>query len=131
MTNRRDARMPHICLQGGKTVKTLLALIFCVHLGLAGCAMRGGGSANHRGERLATERGRLIELTDPVAQTRSRVVISDILLSFAADAARDDDNEAFRRLLVEYGQTIQIARDTIVYSMRNEDKQSRGYTDFE
>jgi phytoene dehydrogenase-like protein len=123
--------MPRIlCLQGGETVKTV-ALIVCLHLGLSGCAMRGLGSANQRGERLAMERGRLSELTDPVAQTKSHVIISDILLSFAADAARDQDHEAFRRLLVEYGRAIETARETIVHSVRKEDRRPQGYTDLE
>jgi hypothetical protein len=124
--------MPRIlCLQGGETVKTVVALIVCLHLGLSGCAMRGLGSANQRGERLAMERGRLSELTDPVAQTKSHVIISDILLSFAADAVRDQDHEAFRRLLVEYGRAIETARDTIVHSVRKEDRRPQGYTDLE
>jgi AAA lid domain len=130
--HRSGARMPRIlCLQGGETVKTVVALIVCLHLGLSGCAMRGLGSANQRGERLAMERGRLSELTDPVAQTKSHVIISDILLSFAADAARDQDHEAFRRLLVEYGRAIETARDTIVHSVRKEDRRPQGYTDLE
>jgi len=88
-------------------------------------------SANQRGEQLAIERGRLTELTDPVARMKSHVIISDVLLSFAADAAHDQDHEAFRRLLVEYGRAIESARDTILNFQRNEDKRPRGYTDLE
>ena len=63
--------------------------MFCLQLCMVGCAIRGGGgsSANQRADRLAIETGKLSETTDPVAQTKSYIVIADILLSFAADAA--------------------------------------------
>jgi len=113
-------------------MKTLVALIFCFHLGLFGCASRSRGtSANQRGERLATERGRLSELSDPVARTKSYITISDILLSFAADAARDQDHDAFQSLLVEYGRAIESARDSILNVSRKEDQRPQGSKDLE
>jgi hypothetical protein len=86
-------------------------------------------SGSQRGERLAIERGRLSELTDPVARTKSYVVIADILLTFAADAVRDQDYEAFRGLLVEYRRTIGMARDMIITAESS--RKPKGYTDFE
>jgi hypothetical protein len=117
----------------GGTLRKLLAVMFCLQLGVAGCAMRGGGgaSANRRGERLAIERGRLSELTDPIARTKSYIVISDLLLSFAADAAREQAHDDFRDLLLEYGRTIKTARETIVNSERRPGRQPEGYTDLE
>ena len=114
----------------GGTLRKLLAVMFCLQLGVAGCAMRGGrASANQRGERLAIERGRLSELADPVARTKSYIVISDLLLSFAADAAREQAYDF--RVLLEYGRTIRTARETIVNSERRLDRLPQGYTDLE
>jgi hypothetical protein len=94
--------------------------------------MRGiGSSANRRGERLAIERGKLSETTDPVARTKSYIVVSDLLLSFAADAAREKAPDDFRDLLIEYGRTIRTARETIVNSERKPNGQPQGYRDLE
>ena len=42
----------------GGTLRKLLAVMFCLQLGVAGCAMRGGrASANQRGERCACANG--------------------------------------------------------------------------
>ena len=110
----------------------MIVLILCLALGLSGCAIKGSGiSRNHRGERLAIERGRLTELTDSTARTKSYIVISDILLSFAADAGRDRDHEGFRGLLIEYSRAIESARDTMVSSERSAHRKSRGDPDLE
>src|SRR5437667_10000429 len=106
--------------------------MFCVQVCQAGCAMRsGGGSSANRGERLAIERGRLSETNDPVARTKSYIVISDLLLSFAADAAREQAHDDFRNLLNKYGRTIRTARETIVNSERRPDRRHQGYTGLE
>jgi hypothetical protein len=94
--------------------------------------MRGiGSSANRRGERLAIERGKLSETTDPVAKTKSYIVISDLLLSFAADAAREKASDDFRDLLIEYDRTIKTARETIANSKPKVNGQPQGYRDLE
>jgi hypothetical protein len=72
---------------------------------------------------------KLSETTDPVAQTKSYIVIADILLSFAADAAREQALGDFRNLLTEYDRTIRTARDTIVNSEPPAARQ--GFADFE
>ncbi len=129
----RTSRHGTLATEEGGTLRNLIVLMFCLQLGVAGCAMRGGGraSANQRGERLAIERGRLSELADPVARTKSYIVISDLLLSFAADAAREQAHDDFRGLLMEYGRTIRTARETIVNSERRPDREPQGYTDLE
>ena len=122
----------HFVSTEGKILRKLIALMFCVQVCQAGCAMRsGGGSSANRGERLAIERGKLSETTDPVARTKSYIVISDLLLSFAADAAREQAHDDFRNLLNEYGRTIRTARETIVNSERRPDRRHQGYTDLE
>ena len=93
--------------------------------------MKGRRSATARGERLAIEKGKLSETTDPVARTKSYVVISDLLLSFAADAARDQAPDDFRGLLDEYIRTIRAARETIVNAERPTDKRHQGCTELE
>lgn len=100
--------------------------MFCLQLFLAGCAIRGLGNSgsNQRGERLAIEKGKLTETTDPAAQTKSYIVIADILLSFAAEAASEKDVDDFRSLLIEYGRTIRTARETIINSERPAARQS-------
>src|SRR5262245_59085515 len=88
----------------GKQVKKFCVLVFGLQLCLSGCAMRVGRGSNGtaRAERLAMEKGKLAELTDPVARAKTYVVIADILLSFAGDSARVEDHDSFRALLDEY-----------------------------
>jgi hypothetical protein len=119
-------------LHGGRTLRKLIALIFILQVVLSGCALRGhgGSSANQRAERLAIEKGKLSQTTDPVAETQSYIVISDILLSFAADAAADKAYEDFRELLSQFGQTIRTARETIVNSEIVPSRGTRIYSEF-
>ena len=124
---------PHfVSTEGGILVK-LLALMLSLQLCLAGCAMRGlgGSSANQRGERLAIERGKLSETTNPIARTKSYIVISDLLLSFASDAVREQAHDDVVNLLNEYVRTIRTARETIVNSERPPARQPQGYTELE
>ena len=109
------------------------ALALCLLLGLTGCAMKGarGSKASERGERLAVERGRLTETTDAAARTRSYIVISDLLLSFAADAAKDQAMDELRALLTEYGRTIQNAREAIAHVERPAGREPQVYNDLD
>jgi len=109
------------------------ALALCLLLGLTGCAIKGarGSKASERGERLAIERGRLSETTDAAARTRSYIVISDLLLSFAADAAKDEAMDELRALLTEYGRTIQNARETIAHVERPAGREPQVYNDLD
>jgi hypothetical protein len=59
---------------------------------ISGCGVRLGRMTDlQKDKRLATERGRFQELTNPVDKTRSQIIISEILLDFATSAARDND----------------------------------------
>ena len=116
-----------------KTVKTSVLAILLLQLALAGCAIRGvgGSNANQRGERLAMERGKLGETKDPVARTKSYLLIADLLLSFAADAARDQAHDDVRNLLSQYVQTVQTARETLVNSEVPPAPRPQSYPDLE
>jgi hypothetical protein len=97
-----------------------------------GCAARlGHKSESLIGERLAVERGRLSELQDPIERTRSYITISDLLLDFVADAARDHDAESLMPLVNQYVSTIRSARDTIVNSDRQAIQKAVAYKDLE
>jgi hypothetical protein len=119
-----------VSTEGGILAK-LLALMLSLQLCLAGCAIRGVGGANQRGERLAIERGKLSETTNPIARTKSYIVISDLLLSFASDAVREQAHDDVVNLLNEYVRTIRTAQETIVNSERPPARQPLGYTELE
>jgi hypothetical protein len=87
--------------------------------------------AAKRAELLATERGRLSELTDPVERTKAYILISDILVSFAADAVKDGTIEELSILMDQYVGAIQSARDTMVTSRRDPERRPQGYRDLE
>jgi hypothetical protein len=66
-------------------VRKLLALMLCIQVCLAGCALRSGGrsSANQRGERLALE--------PPLAYYRAevaRTLVSELVKRFMAGNSR-------------------------------------------
>jgi hypothetical protein len=84
-----------------------------------------------RSELLATEQGRLLELTDPVSRTKSYITISEVLLSFASDAARDGLTPAVNRRLEQYVSAVQNARDTLVMSDRDARRHPAGFRDLE
>src|SRR5262249_12411847 len=69
--------------------------------------------------------------TDPVARTKSYIVISDLLLTFVADSAQAQDRDALRALLSEYGRTIEMARDTALNLEPGPARKPRGYADLE
>ena len=110
----------------------LLALVSAAFA--SGCGRRNVSSSstpNLRGERLAIEKGRLSELKDPIARTKSYILIADLVLTFVADAAKDKDHDFFRGLLAEYGRTIKTAKETVMNSEPGRDRRPRGYTDLE
>ena len=112
-------------------MRKMLPSIVCLLVLIAGCAPRLGRKASQRSERLAVERGNLVDLTDPVPRTRSYITISEILLSFVADAAREQDSENLSVLLDQYLTAIRAARDTMVESGRDAKRQPEGYRDLE
>jgi len=97
-----------------------------------GCALRFGRMApTQRGERLAIERGRLTELTDPVDRTRSYIRISKLLLSFASDAVHERDLDDMNALMDQLIATMKAARDTMVTSDIDAKRHPEGYKDLE
>jgi hypothetical protein len=88
-------------------------------------------TARQRSERLARERGRLSELTDPVALTKSYITISTILLTFTSEAVREGDTGVVRTLIDQYIAAVQRARDTMVMSNRDAERRPGGYKELE
>jgi len=88
-------------------------------------------TAQQRSERLASERGRLPQLTDPVAQTKSYIKISQLLVTFAADAIRNGQAGQMTDLMEQYSAAVQNARDAIVASLRDAERRPAGYKDLE
>ena len=109
----------------------LFALAVCASSFLSGCLTPriGSGVDRERSERLATERGKLPDLTDPVSITRSQIVISSILLDFIADSVRDVDNEALDAILPQYRTAIRAARNAMVNSDIDPIRTPSGYRD--
>jgi hypothetical protein len=105
----------------------LIAVLF-----IAGCGVRlSRMNDQQKAERLAAERGRVQELTNPVAKTRSHILISEILLDFAGSAIREDNVEGIRTLLDQYVTTITAARDVMMDSDRDAERNPAGYKDLE
>jgi hypothetical protein len=99
---------------------------------ICGCGVRLGRMNNQqKAERLALERGRFQELTNPVDKTKSQIIISNILLDFVSSAARDGDFEGMRALLDQYGTAITAARDVMWESDRDALRNPAGYKDLE
>jgi hypothetical protein len=97
-----------------------------------GCAAKiAEMSAKQRSERLATERGRVSDLTDPVAKTKSYIAISEILLSFAFDSIREGATGDVKNLMDQYINAVESARDTMLMSTRNPERNPAGFKDLE
>jgi hypothetical protein len=111
----------------------VIGFILVLQLVTGGCAVSGlgGSNPNRRGERLAVERGKLAETSNPLARMKSYIVIADLLLSFAADAAREQANDDLGNLLTQYTATVSTARDTVVDSEHQPDRHPQGYKDLE
>lgn len=88
-------------------------------------------SAKQRSERLATARGSLSDLTDPVERTKSYITISEILLSFASDAISEGAKGDLKPLMEQYIMAIEEARDAMVDSKRDAERRPAGYKELE
>jgi hypothetical protein len=107
-------------------------ILACSLLLIGGCGVRLGRMNNQqKAERLASERGRFQELTNPVDKTKSQIIISNILVDFVGSAARDGDFEGMRALLDQYGTAITTARDVMWESDRDALRNPAGYKDLE
>jgi hypothetical protein len=112
-------------------MKKLVLIVFCLLLN-CGCGARiAEMTAKQRSERLATERGRIADLADPVAKTKSYITISDILLSFALDAIREGSTGDVKNLMDQYVNAVETARDTMIMSTRNPERSPGGFKDLE
>ncbi|MBI4471976.1 MAG: hypothetical protein HY646_04865 [Acidobacteria bacterium] len=107
-------------------------LVLVIHFLISGCAAPiSKMSAAARAELLATEQGRVMELTDPVEKTKSYIVMAEVLLSFAAKSLQGDEIEDMDVLMRRYIETIRSARKTIVESRREARRSPAGYNDLE
>ena len=88
-------------------------------------------SVSDQAELLAEERGRLLELTDPVERTRSYITVSGILLDFAASFAHDGNTDGMKALLSQYDTAIQEAADSLIKSERDAEQNPEGFKDLE
>jgi hypothetical protein len=112
-------------------MKMALPLFFCMIFAW-GCAARlADMSSEQRAERLATERGRLADLLDPVERTKSYITISEILLSFASEALRDGAVADMKTLVGQYITAVESARDAMVDSNRDAERRPGGYKELE
>jgi hypothetical protein len=109
-----------------------LLWIFVLLSLITGCGLRLSKlTATQRGERLAIERGRLSDMTNPVGRTKSYITISHLLLSFASDALREQNTNDLSGLMDQYITTIRSARDTMILSDRDAERRPDGYKDLE
>jgi hypothetical protein len=109
----------------------LLTLTLSVCLFSWSCVPSRVGVDRERSERLATERGKLIDLTDPMSITRSQIGISRILLDFISDSVRDRDVEALNAILPQYRAAIRGARNAMVSSDIDPIRRPSGYRELE
>jgi len=99
---------------------------------LTGCALRLGRMTDEqKAERLAVERGRLTEFTNPIDKTKSYITISEILLDFTGDAAKAGDLDGMKTLLEQYVGTIEAAGNTLSQTDRNAERRPAGFKDLE
>jgi hypothetical protein len=84
-----------------------------------------------RSELLATEQGRLSELTDPVSRTKSYIIISEVFLSFASDSLNGGTPAEANRRLEQYVSAVRNARDTLVMSDRDARRYPNGFKQLE
>lgn len=107
-------------------------LVLCAALLFSACSVRRHVLHNsEEAELLAEERGRLLQLTDPVQKTKSYITISSILLDFATSLASDGNMDGMKTLLVQYQTTIQDASDTMINSDRDARTNPAGFRDLD
>jgi hypothetical protein len=113
-------------------IVSLVGLALILEAFIPGCALHSAKlTDNRKAERLAIEKGKLSELTDPVDITRTQITISEILLDFAASALDEHQLDGMNRRLTQYSAAIQSARDAMVGSGRNPRQSPAGYKDLE
>lgn len=111
----------------------MLPLVFVLTL-LSACAGRPNVFRESRDERLLRldeEQATLARATDPVDRTRIQIRISDLMVSFMGDAARDGDVDRIEIRMADYRNAILDARDTMLSSGRDAGRDAAGYRDLE
>jgi hypothetical protein len=109
-------------------------LVILVLISVSSCTIRIASlqaQLDRRLERLQKERDKLNRITDPVDRTKTNIAISEILLSFAGDAARSGEPEALEKRLNEYVDAIQDAHQSMVKTGRDAHKKPKGFKDLE
>ena len=108
------------------------SLIVLLTLVMCGCGPRLARMTDaQKSELLATERGRLLDLTDPVDKTKAHIMISEIILDFAGTAVRNQQVDEMRTLFPQYVAAITSARDVLLDSSRDPQRNPDGYRDLE
>jgi hypothetical protein len=82
-------------------------------------------------DQLEAEKKQLTHLKNPVEKTKSYIRLSDLLLTLAAGAVHDADNQKLSSLLNEYATAIKAAHETMTASGRNPDRSAAAYTGLE
>jgi hypothetical protein len=88
-------------------------------------------SDNEKAERLAIEKGKLIESKDPVETTKSHIMIARILLDFVSTSVKQREVEGIDKRLAQYIDAVQAARDAMLTSGLYPTQQVAGYKDLE
>jgi hypothetical protein len=109
----------------------LLIPTLCLSL-TSGCAARFAEmTVEQRSLRLASERAKISQVTDPVAKTKSYIAISEIVLTFVSDALRSGATGDIPVLMEQYIAAVRGGRDTMVESRRDAERRPGGYKDLE
>jgi len=87
--------------------------------------------ADKRTEQLQKEREKLKREKDPVDHTKIQIKISEILLTFVADAIKNENSEELQKQLDEYCRTIQDGLQTMMNTGRDANKHPAGFKDLE
>jgi hypothetical protein len=113
-------------------MRSFLLFAIAVQICLSACAVRlADMSDNEKAERLAIEKGKLIESKDPVEIAKSHIMIARILLDFVSTAVRQGEVEGIDKRLAQYIGAVQAARDAMVTSGLDPMQRVAGYRDLE
>jgi hypothetical protein len=106
-----------------------MVLTVWISIAAYGCGKRVVSDLS-KAEQLATEQGRVDELLDPVAKAKSYIRMSEILLDFAAGAARSQDMRVMGIRLEQYAMAVRAACDNI-HSDQNAGRRPQAFKELE
>ena len=84
-----------------------------------------------RVDELQKERDKLKREKDPVGHTKIDIRISEILLGFIGDSAKNGDFDQMQKQLQEYSAVIDDAADTMMKTGRDANRHPGGFKDLE